>query len=366
LLFTDDGVYNLTVGAIAMLKEKEKTSLESVDSLIIGESGAIRHLREIVRRVAKASVSVMIAGPSGSGKEMVARAIHAESTRSNKPFVALNCGAIPVELIESELFGHERGAFTGANARRQGRFEEAHNGTLFLDEIGDMRFDMQVKLLRVLEDSMVTRVGGNGALPVDVRVISATHQNIEKAIAENRFREDLFFRLGVVPVRVPPLAERIDDIPLLIAHFQSRFSGALKAKFDRQAMLRLQSHDWPGNVRELRNIIERANVLFGGSVVGEVEVNELLGKAVALVRPAELTVPAEERPALPTPDPLLSAHANRIPIDLKALLETMELERIQMALDMANGVVSEAARMLTLKRTTLIEKMRKYRLDRAA
>ena len=311
-------------------------------------------LRDMVRRVANSSASVMICGPSGSGKEVVARAIHASSARAAKPYVALNCGAIPAELIESELFGHERGAFTGAQNRRTGHFENADKGTLFLDEIGDMRFDMQVKLLRVLEDGLISRVGGNSNLPVDVRIISATHQNIDNAITDGRFREDLFFRLGVVLIQVPTLTARPSDIQALIAHFQKGRLLQSTAQFDRSALTRLMAHEWPGNVRELRNVIERANVLFCGETVDAFGVDQLLGRA------------APKLAALPVAKPLPATSDLNTPIDLKAQVEHMELERIQAALTHADGVISEAARMLTLKRTTLIEKMRKYRLEKIA
>jgi sigma-54 dependent transcriptional regulator, flagellar regulatory protein len=328
---------------------------DSIEDMLIGDSAPMAALRDMVRRVARSNASVMICGASGAGKEVVARAIHAVSARAAKPYVALNCGAIPAELIESELFGHERGAFTGAQSRRTGHFENADKGTLFLDEIGDMRFDMQVKLLRVLEDGLVSRVGGNIALPVDVRIISATHQDIDKAIAEGRFREDLFFRLGVVLIQVPPLAARTEDIPSLITHFQKAKRSQPLAQFDRSAVQRLMAHQWPGNVRELRNVIERANVLFCGETVDAFGVDQLLGRAAPKL--AALP-PVAQSAATPI-------HLN-IPIDLKAQVEHMELERIQAALRHADGVISEAARMLTLKRTTLIEKMRKYRLEKIA
>jgi sigma-54 dependent transcriptional regulator, flagellar regulatory protein len=324
-----------------------------IEDMLIGDSVPMAGLRDMVRRIARSSASVMICGASGSGKEVVARAIHAASARAARPYIALNCGAIPAELIESELFGHERGAFTGAQNRRTGHFENADKGTLFLDEIGDMRFDMQVKLLRVLEDGLVSRVGGNSALPVDVRIISATHQNVDNAISEGRFREDLFFRLGVVLLHVPGLAERVGDIPQLIAHFQKGKSIAASCHFDTSAMQRLKMHNWPGNVRELRNVVERASVLFSGETVDAFGVDQLLGRAAPtqIVREPLIAI---ERPALDGP------------IDLKAQVERMELERIQLALDRAEGVISEAARMLTLKRTTLIEKMRKYGVERLA
>ncbi len=350
--------------------------------LIIGQSAGMVELRDMIARIARSSASVMITGPSGSGKEMVARAIHAASDRFNQPFVALNCGAIPSELIESELFGHERGSFTGATVRRIGRFEEADGGTLFLDEIGDMRFDMQVKLLRVLEDGIVTRIGGTAMNPVNVRVISATHQNIDTAIKENRFREDLFFRLGVVLLSVPDLASRVEDIPLLVAHFQQKAGRPGAVRFSGGAFERLMQHNWPGNVRELRNIVARAEVMFPGEVLAHRDVEQLLGLARPTPRvaadlrpvPTEVTtVPVATPSVAPQPVAPQSVHDlqarlrdTHVPVDLKALLETLELEKIQLALDMADGVISEAARLLTLKRTTLIEKMRKYGVDRLA
>ncbi len=326
----------------------------AADARIVGSSAAMAHLRSIVARVGPSSAPVLVTGPSGSGKEAVARAIHAASDRADKPFVAINCGAIPPELIESELFGHEKGSFTGAAGRRIGRFEEAHGGTLFLDEIGDMRFDMQVKLLRVLEDGVVHRVGGGTAVPVDVRIISATHHDVHAEIGEGRFREDLYFRLGVLPVKTPALADRPDDIPDLIEHFQDKMGPAGRVRFDAGAMARLQAHRWNGNVRELRNVIERGRVLFGGEMLNSDHVDQLLGVTPV----SNVAYIAQVRPEAKVVAPPAGAVA--APINLKDLLETMELERIQMALDMANGVVSEAARMLTLKRTTLIEKMRKY------
>ena len=326
----------------------------TIEDMLIGKSPIMGTLRDMVRRVANSSASVMICGPSGSGKEVVARAIHNASPRAAKPYVALNCGAIPAELIESELFGHERGAFTGAQTRRTGHFENADKGTLFLDEIGDMRFDMQVKLLRVLEDGLISRIGGNSNIPVDVRIISATHQKIDKAILDGRFREDLFFRLGVVVLQVPDLASRVEDIPQLIAHFQKGRTGHI-CHFDADAVHRLSMHDWPGNVRELRNVIERANILFSGETIDAFGVDQLLGKTMPKLAPL---------PVLPTVESAPVSFS--APIDLKAQIERMELERIEMAPLHAESVISEAARLLTLKRTTLIEKMRKYRLEKIA
>jgi sigma-54 dependent transcriptional regulator, flagellar regulatory protein len=343
------------MGVTTLQADMKMATPVRIEDNLIGKSATMVALRDMVQRVARSSASVMICGASGSGKEVVARAIHAASPRTAKPYVALNCGAIPAELIESELFGHERGAFTGAQNRRAGHFENADKGTLFLDEIGDMRFDMQVKLLRVLEDGLVSRVGGNSALPVDVRIICATHQNIERAISEGRFREDLFFRLGVVLLHVPDLASRAEDIPALVAHFQRGKPAGSICRFDASAIGRLMTHSWPGNVRELRNIVERAGVLFGGEIMDAEGVDQLLGHATP--KPMPISAIIHELPE-PTYEPL-----DR-PIDLKAQIESMELDRIRIALERAEGVISEAARMLTLKRTTLIEKMRKYGVER--
>lgn len=399
-------------------------------SEIIGNSPAAQHLRAMIQRVARSNASVLICGPSGSGKELVARAIHNLGARAKHPFSAINCGAIPSELIESELFGHEKGAFTGATARRIGHFEASEGGSIFLDEIGDMRFEMQVKLLRVLEDRTIVRVGSSEMRPVDVRVISATHQNLDAAIADGRFREDLFFRLGVVVVQVPGLANRTEDIPMLIRHFQSKLPAEDQCCFDNSALRVLMQHGWPGNVRELRNFVERASVLHGGETLSAAEVSVLINPTAALApfSFASMLTPKADAvdglaamSAAPTPASALSeavsdaeadaaevifkaaddliammtadqdalladsesdmmlhlveeaddhlvdggnamakkpAHGR--PIDLKREIETIELEQIHVALDLADGIISEAARLLTLKRTTLIEKMRKY------
>lgn len=342
----------------------------ALEALIIGHSPAVVRLREMIRRVARSNASVMLCGPSGSGKELVARAIHDEGVRSGKAFSAINCGAIPGELIESELFGHEKGSFTGAHARRIGHFEASEGGMLFLDEIGDMRFDMQVKLLRVLEDRTIVRVGSSDMKSVDVRVISATHQDLGAAIADGRFREDLFFRLGVVVLQVPSLAERVEDIPALIRHFQRKMPAEVKCRYDDAAMALLMQHGWPGNVRELRNFVERASVLHSGETLGADDVLMLLNPTAALApRPAGPTSPAavpasgDDQPAAPA---FAKAPAPGRPIDLKREIETIELEQIHNALDLADGIISEAARLLTLKRTTLIEKMRKYGVQQQA
>ncbi len=342
----------------------------TLEELIIGKSEAMVALRQMIELVARSNISVLLSGPSGSGKELVAKAIHQASQRGDKPFVALNCGAIPNELIESELFGHEKGSFTGAHARRIGHFEAAHNSTLFLDEIGDMRFDMQVKLLRVLEEHMVSRIGSSEVKPVDVRVISATHQNLDEAIAQGRFREDLFFRLGVVVIHVPDLASRVEDIPELITMFHKRHPVAQRCSYDESALDVLMDHEWPGNVRELRNFVDRAAVLFGGEQLSAANIEFLLRPTAPLSFGMLTRLKATQATAVPDVVPTTSGTVVPLrrdcPIDLKREVESIELDRIHAALDLADGIIAEAARLLSLKRTTLIEKMRKYGVSVAA
>ncbi len=334
----------------------------AVRELLIGESAPIRVVRRLVCQVASTAASVLITGPSGSGKEMVARAIHAESNRASGPFVAVNCGAIPRDLLESELFGHEKGAFTGAVSQMRGRFEDANGGTLFLDEIGDMPADMQVKLLRVLEDRSVTRVGGRAPIRIDTRIISATHRDIGTAIEDQKFREDLYYRLAVFPVHLPALAERRDDVPLLIDHFLRLFAEpGREITLSPAALDELCAYRWPGNVRELRNIIERAVILFPGGVIGPDEMALLLRRAPAEKRDEREALwasasppPPPARPETPKEKPMGG------PIDLKWMVAEFEHRHIVDALRRCNGVVADAARHLSLQRTTLIEKMKKY------
>lgn len=325
----------------------------TAETLLLGKSMRMEQIRVLVRKVAGFPTSVMISGPSGSGKERVARAIHAESDRAAGPFVAINCGAIPRELLESDLFGHEKGSFTGAHAQRQGRFEEAHKGTLFLDEIGDMPHDMQVKLLRVLEERTVERVGGRGSIPIDVRVISATHRDLSVAIDEQRFREDLFYRLAVFPIHLPGLGERTEDIPQLVRHFlraSTSGTGATGLDFTNDALQALARHPWPGNVRELRNFVERAAILHSGETIDAAQVDALLLRAR----------PAIQRPTMTAtilPD---QREIDPAGIDLRSILADLESRYIKEALSRTDGVVADAARLLGLQRTTLVEKMRRY------
>jgi two-component system nitrogen regulation response regulator NtrX len=251
---------------------------------IVGESGAMRALVDKVKKVGTTPARVLITGENGTGKELVARALHRHSSRTKKTFVEVNCAAIPGELIESELFGHMKGSFTGATADRAGKFEQANNGTLFLDEIGDMSLAAQAKVLRVLQDNVITRIGGARPISVDVRVITATNKNLETEIAAGRFREDLYYRLNVVPIHVPPLREHREDIPALVDYFIAVLSereGIPPRRMTEGALERLKSLDWPGNVRELRNTVERLLILASGPDILAKDVDRLAGARTA-------------------------------------------------------------------------------------
>ncbi len=354
-----------------------------LEDMIVGDAPVISALRRLVRQVAPSDASVLLTGPSGCGKEVLARAIHSQSKRAGKPFVAVNCGAIPRDLLESVLFGHEKGSFTGAHALHKGRFEEAHGGTLFLDEIGDMPAEMQVKLLRVLEERAVQRVGGRGQIPVDVRIVAATHRDIDAAIDTGAFREDLFYRLAVFPLDIPGLAERIQDLPLLVGHFLARQPGRQSVRFSPDAYARMAEHGWPGNVRELRNFVDRANVLFAGRTIGADEAGALLMRRgrVSAVETRALWAATEPETAETAGEPAAdlvvvplrtrspSAPPPQMdggePVALKEMLAEIERRYIEQALTVSGGVIADAARMLSLQRTTLIEKMRKYEMKAA-
>jgi sigma-54 specific flagellar transcriptional regulator A len=313
----------------------------------VGPSAAAAELEQLMQKVATFDSTVLIRGESGSGKELVARRIHDLSKRRSGPFVPVNCGAIPRDLLESELFGHEKGAFTGAITTRTGRFELAHQGTLFLDEIGDMSADMQVKLLRVLQERTFERVGSHTPRYSDVRILAATHRDLEARVATGEFREDLYFRLNVFPLGVPPLRERLDDLPDLIADliYQGVAAGRPAIEFAESALRRLHVHHWPGNVRELQNLIERMAIMCPGKHVEERDLPAPLRAAAA-----QSGVPCGDR---------LPAEG----LDLKAHLAGIEKALICGALDQAQGTVAQAARLLKLQRTTLVEKLRKYDLQ---
>ena len=334
---------------------------------LVGTSRQIQYVRELMHQVADKSVTVLITGESGTGKEVVARNLHYHSTRRDGPFVPVNCGAIPNELIESELFGHEKGAFTGAITSRCGRFEMAEGGTLFLDEIGDLPLNMQVKLLRVLQERTYERVGGTKTLQTDVRIIAATHKNLEAMVAEETFREDLYYRLNVFPVEVPALRDRREDIPLLLNELISRMENEKRGsiRFNSAAIMSLCRHDWHGNVRELANLVERLAILHPYGVIG---VPELPKKFRHVDEGDEDETRMQEPVMLPSEPGLVGLDTPALlpvnGIDLKDYLTNLERSLIQQALDDACGVVARAAEKLKIRRTTLVEKMRKYGLQR--
>ena len=344
--------------------------------LLVGKGRGIQEVRRLIGQVAETDANVLILGESGTGKEVVARAIHELSARSAGPFVPINCGAIPAELLESELFGHEKGAFTGAIAARRGRFELAQGGTLFLDEIGDMPLPMQVKLLRVLQERQFDRVGGGKAVQADVRVIAATHRDLEAMIRTQAFREDLYYRLNVFPIETPPLRDRADDIPLLLQELLNRHAEQHKGiiRLTQRAMESLMQYAWPGNERELSNLIERLLILYPNQIV---DVADLPGRYRLLPcepRDERLTE-MDERDALAavfqSPPELDPGIAMPLPmqlpqegVNLKEMLADLEVELIRQALESQDGVVARAADLLSMRRTTLVEKMKKYGMSK--
>jgi DNA-binding NtrC family response regulator len=309
----------------------------------LGQSEAIQRVFSLIDRIAETASTVLILGESGTGKELVARTIHFNGPRAEKPLVPVNCGAIPETLLESELFGHERGAFTGANSTRIGRFELAQGGTIFLDEIGEMSHSLQVKLLRVLQQRSFERVGGMKTVHVDVRVIAATNRDLDEAVKDGRFREDLYYRLNVIPIVVPALRERTDDIPLLVSHFLSEFNERMHTNVQGvsdEAMRVLCAYSWPGNVRELENLIERLVIL----------------KRDGTITPDDLPDKMLRRdPYTPLPSVVFPSEG----VDFNRLVEAFEDDLIRRALKAAGGVKNRAAQLLRLNRTTLVEKMKK-------
>ncbi|MDP4532134.1 sigma-54 dependent transcriptional regulator [Marinobacter salarius] len=331
---------------------------------LVGTSRKVQSVRQLMEQVADKDVSVLITGESGTGKEVVARNLHYHSSRRDKPFVPVNCGAIPAELLESELFGHEKGAFTGAITSRVGRFEMAEGGTLFLDEIGDMPLNMQVKILRVLQERTYERVGSNRTQSADVRVIAATHKHLEDMIETGDFREDLYYRLNVFPIEMPALRDRVEDIPLLINELISRMEKEKRGslRLNSAAIMSLCRHDWPGNVRELANLVERLAIMHPYGVIGVQE----LPKKFRYVDDYDENRPVEDS-GMPSGIPgLVGLDAPALlpvnGIDLKDYLSNLERQLIQQALDEAGGVVARAAEKLRIRRTTLVEKVRKYGL----
>ncbi|GEA11684.1 sigma-54 dependent transcriptional regulator [Alteromonas sp. KUL49] len=356
---------------------------------LVGKSEQIQIVRRLVEQVAPTDATVLILGESGTGKEVVARNVHFLSERKDGPFIPVNCGAIPGELLESELFGHEKGAFTGAISARKGRFELAEGGTLFLDEIGDMPLQMQVKLLRVLQEKTYERVGGNKPLKCNVRIIAATHRNLETMIKEDKFREDLYYRLNVFPIDSPALRQRKDDIPLLLQELNSRIQGdgVDGVHFTERAIASLMEHQWAGNVRELSNLVERLTILFPGQIVdvtdlpekyqyGEIQAyepdypEELLERDAFNALFAEAA--AKEQNAEDVDDSALDAESSMVVsselpeegVNLKEYLSELEINLIKQALEHQDWVVARAADKLGMRRTTLVEKMRKYDIQR--
>ena len=371
----------------AALRVPVEASLEEAGDVCMpsGSSPAVREASALIRQVAAHDSSVLILGESGTGKELAARAIHDASPRRQRPFVAINCGAIPAELLESELFGHEKGSFTGAIAARKGRFEIAEGGTLFLDEIGDMSLPMQVKLLRVLQERVFERVGNHTPIRCNVRIIAATHRNLEESIARGAFREDLFYRLNVFPIEMPALRTRIDDLPLLVRDFSDRNvdAGRSKVELTARTMKVLGAYAWPGNVRELGNLIERLSILCPNR---RVDVADLPPKyrPAALLAQLNLDAIPDELPPIAEAEEaeeaagiddssviamLTERDSNetvvQLPaegLDLRDHLFSIERGLIQQALSRSGGTVAHAARLLKLRRTTLVEKLRKFQM----
>jgi sigma-54 specific flagellar transcriptional regulator A len=332
---------------------------------LVGSSRAIQNIRKLVEQVACSDANVLILGESGTGKEVVARNLHYHSARRGKPFVPVNCGAIPPDLLESELFGHVKGAFTGAISDREGRFEMAEGGTLFLDEIGDMSLNMQVKILRVLQERTFERVGSNKSLKADVRIVAATHRDLESAIHTGEFREDLFYRLNVFPIEMPPLRQRLEDIPLLVNELIRRIEHEKRGsvRVTPGAIYALCQYHWPGNVRELANLVERLIILHP---YGAVEASDL---------PDQFRIDNDQREAGQIVDAMIGAPVSsddldpRLPKDglnLKEHLGIMELSYIKQALADSGGVVAHAAKRLGMRRTTLVEKLRKYGMQKTS
>jgi DNA-binding NtrC family response regulator len=328
------------------LRLKRELRKKYRESYIIGTSSAMKRVYDLVDKVADTDCTVLITGASGTGKELIARAIHCDSCRRDKPLVTINCGAIPQELLESELFGHEKGAFTGAHKRRIGRFEMADGGTIFLDEVGEMSPALQVKVLRILQEQAFERVGGTHTLRVDVRIIAATNKNLTLAIKNEKFREDLYYRLNVIPIKVPPLKQRMDDLPLLITFFLNKFQKGKEKRamvFSPEALDAMMGYDWPGNVRELENVVKRMMILCDNEVVHLADLPEHIRSRSMVISESEA-------------DPLEEGRT------LNDAVRDYEKKLILDALERSRGVKAKAAKLLNIKRTTLVEKMKKQNL----
>jgi sigma-54 specific flagellar transcriptional regulator A len=350
---------------------------------LVGQSAAMRDVRRLIDIAAPSKTTILVLGATGTGKELVARSIHLLSKRKGD-LISINCSAIPAELLESELFGYEKGAFTGAEKTRQGRFEIASGGTLFLDEIGDMPLPLQAKLLRAIETRTIQRVGGGKDIPVDLRLVCATHQNIEADIDAGKFRADLFYRINVFPIKLPALAERAVDIPQIVTALKKNIlkqeGNVPLPEFDETAMQEFMRYPWPGNVRELRNVIERACLLFPGNRLGAKHVRDHLLRLRApdlaeeqdalWAASADLgqAITAEDAGGIDTPLPHPSHYRDWFAyfdtIDVRRHLQDVEIVLIEAALEKSNGMISHAADALKLRRTTLIEKMKKFMIEK--
>src|SRR6185369_8655320 len=349
---------------------------------LVGDSPEIRKVYGIIEKVADTPSTVLISGESGTGKELIARALHDNSSRHAGPFIKINCAAIPKTLMESELFGYDKGAFTGAVGAKPGRFELAHGGTLFLDEIGEIPVDMQVKLLRVLQESEFERVGGIKTIKVDVRLVTATNRDLQKEVATGAFREDLFYRLNVVPIHLPPLRERRGDIPLLVDHFIARFNERLKkqiAGVEEEALARLTAHPWPGNIRELENVLERTILFCEGPTIRAADLPPEMqtapaatGAAAPATPPANAPLPVPPAATVPNvtpaygsplpPPSMTEARASSLKELVRQETERVERELIVRALEETGGNVTQAARKLKISRKSLQNKMKEFGL----
>lgn len=349
---TPEAVLLTLAGALELRRARELSRALAEElgarGRLVGSSAALDEVRRLIDQVARTDARVLITGESGTGKELVAAAIHDSSPRSGGPFVRVNSAAIPRELVESEMFGHEKGAFTGAHKRRLGRFELAEGGTIFLDEIGDIQPATQLKLLRVLQEREFERVGGEETLKADVRVVTATHRDLRAEVAAGRFREDLFYRLHIIPVQLPPLRDRREDVPTLAKHFVEKLAERTRSSARRispQAMALLARYEWPGNVRELENVIEHALVFARGEEIGVEDLPPVLGGGARVASGVDLS--AVEATSLPE------------------VLEELERSLIVAALEKAEGVKAETARLLGIKSSALYYKLEKYGVESA-
>lgn len=336
--------------------------VDNILNTLSGTSDLISALKDMIIKVAKTEVNVFITGESGTGKEVTARCLHQLSNRKNKPFVPVNCGAIPHELLESELFGHEKGAFTGAITTRKGRFELANGGTIFLDEIGDMPLNMQVKILRVIQEKVFERIGSNTSIKSDVRIIAATHRNLEAEIENGNFREDLYYRLNVLPIEVPALRHRTSDIPSIISDLINRFEADFQSNLtlSPECIRHLQQCEWKGNVRELSNLIERLFVLYPNQTIQTQQLpDKYLKTSTKTTQEVSQQIQNLHETIMIAPTKITDES-----IDLKHILAEIEKSYISDALSKSNGIVAHAAKHLNIRRTTLVEKMKKYGLSK--